>query len=188
MRGATLALLAALAAAPAIAQQAPAQQGGPAALTAPQQRMQACNAEASGKSLAGEARQRFMSECLSGPAAAPAQLDRSAQQDRQRACEQEATGRSLAGAARQSFLTACVAGTTGASATAPSGTGGEGRFASEAQAKRACAGAAVVWANPDSRVFHPEGSQFYGKTQQGGYMCRPAAEKAGYRIASGGRG
>jgi psiF repeat len=145
-----LPILAALAAGPAGAQPAPApqgtQQGGQPALTAQQERMRSCNAEAAAKNLNGEPRQRFVSSCLAGNT-----------------------------------------GAGGTSAAAAAGADSSGRFASEAQAKRVCGGDAVVWANPDSQVFHAAGSQFYGKTQQGGYMCRPAAEKAGYRLAGGGR-
>ncbi|MDO9707319.1 PsiF family protein [Paracraurococcus lichenis] len=189
MRGAALAALAAglfLAAGPALAQTAPPAEAQ-RALTAPQQRMQGCNAEAGRKSLAGEARQKFMSDCLSGNTT-EAQPALTAQQERMKTCQAEATTRNLSGEARQRYVNGCLSGNaaTGANA-APAPAGNGGRFASEAEAKRTCGGDAVVWANPDSKVFHAAGTQFYGKTQQGGYMCRPAAEKAGFRAAAAGR-
>ena len=174
----TLPLLAVLTILPAAAQQAQT------ALTAPQERMKACNAEAGTKSLNGEARQRFMSECLSTSAAAPAPA-LTAQQERMKACNADAASRNLSGEPRQRFMNSCLSGNTatGASAAAPAAANGSGRFASEASAKRTCGGDAVVWANPGSQIFHATGTQFYGKTADGGFMCRAAAEKAGYRLA-----
>jgi hypothetical protein len=150
--------------------------------------MRSCNAEAGTKNLAGDARQRFMSDCLAGnTAAAPAQPQLTAQQERMKTCNADAAARNLSGEARQRFMNSCLSGSTtaGGTSAAPMATDSSGRFASEAQAKRACAGDTVVWANPDSQVFHAAGTQFYGKTQQGGYMCRAAAEKAGYKQAGG---
>ena len=174
-----LPLLAALAIGPAAAQQA---------LTAPQERMKACNAEAGTKALAGEARQRFMSDCLS-TSAAPAPAPQTAQQEKMKTCNADAAARNLSGEPRQKFMSSCLSGSTvaGASAAAPAAADSSGRFASEATAKRACGGDPVVWANPGSQIFHASGTQFYGKTQDGGYMCRGAAEKAGFK-PSGGKG
>jgi len=39
----------------------------------------------------------------------------------------------------------------------------------------------VVWFNPASKTYFENGSQFYGKTNAGGYACRAFAEKEGYR-------
>ena len=39
----------------------------------------------------------------------------------------------------------------------------------------------MVWVNPDSKIYHKEGSQWYGKTKQGSYMTEAEAIKAGYR-------
>jgi len=179
-----LPILVALAIGPAAAQQA--QQ----ALTAPQERMKACNAEAGTKALAGDARQRFMSDCLSTSAApAPAPSPQAAQQEKMKTCNADAAARNLSGEPRQKFMSSCLSGSTaaGASAAAPVAADSNGRFASEATAKRSCGADAVVWANPGSQIFHASGTQFYGKTQDGGYMCRGAAEKAGFK-PSGGKG
>jgi hypothetical protein len=43
------------------------------------------------------------------------------------------------------------------------------------------AGKGMVWANPDSKVYHKEGSYWYGKTKTGSYMTEAEAVKAGYR-------
>ncbi|HJV36264.1 ComEA family DNA-binding protein [Geomonas sp.] len=43
------------------------------------------------------------------------------------------------------------------------------------------AGSGMVWVNPDSKIFHKEGSRWYGKTKQGAYMTESEAIKAGYR-------
>lgn len=43
------------------------------------------------------------------------------------------------------------------------------------------AGKGMVWVNPDSKVYHKEGSRWYGKTKKGSYMTESEAIKAGYR-------
>lgn len=49
-------------------------------------------------------------------------------------------------------------------------------------------GKGMVWVNPDSKVYHREGSHWYGKTRKGSYMTESEAIKAGYRPAKqGGR-
>ena len=57
----------------------------------------------------------------------------------------------------------------------------EGSYASEAEAKKACADAAVVWVNSRSKIFHAGGTRDYGKTKQGFYMCQAQAERSGFR-------
>jgi hypothetical protein len=42
-------------------------------------------------------------------------------------------------------------------------------------------GHGLVWVNTESKVFHREGSRYYGKTKQGKYMSEADAVKAGYR-------
>jgi hypothetical protein len=41
----------------------------------------------------------------------------------------------------------------------------------------------MVWANPNSRVYHKAGSRWYGKTRQGQWMTEQDAVKAGYHAA-----
>jgi len=43
------------------------------------------------------------------------------------------------------------------------------------------AGKGMVWVNTDSKVYHREGSYWYGKTKKGNYMTEAEAIKAGYR-------
>ena len=35
----------------------------------------------------------------------------------------------------------------------------------------------MVWYNPDSKIYFPPGSQFYGKTKNGRYTCEALADK-----------
>jgi hypothetical protein len=42
-------------------------------------------------------------------------------------------------------------------------------------------GHGLVWVNTETKVFHREGSRYYGKTKQGKYMTEDEAVKAGYR-------
>jgi len=39
----------------------------------------------------------------------------------------------------------------------------------------------MVWANPDSKIYHLEGDRWYGKTKKGEWMTEEDALKAGYR-------
>ena len=43
-----------------------------------------------------------------------------------------------------------------------------------------------VWVNPRTRVFHLQGSRWYGATKDGAYMSEQEALAAGYRLS--GRG
>jgi hypothetical protein len=42
-------------------------------------------------------------------------------------------------------------------------------------------GHGMVWVNTETKVFHREGSRYYGKTKQGKYMSEDEAVAAGYR-------
>jgi DNA uptake protein ComE-like DNA-binding protein len=44
----------------------------------------------------------------------------------------------------------------------------------------------MVWANPDSKVYHFPGDRWYGRTRHGQYMTEADALKAGYRAAKTG--
>jgi len=120
----------------------------------------------------------------SAPATAPAATPTPApaltpQQERMRACNAEAATKSLAGEPRQAFMSSCLSGASAAAAPTT--------FKTEAEAKRACAKDAVVWANTESQIFHAAGSQFYGKTADGSYMCQSVAQKGGFRAAGNAR-
>jgi hypothetical protein len=44
-------------------------------------------------------------------------------------------------------------------------------------------GPGLVWVNTDTRVYHKQGSRWYGKTRHGKYMLEADAIKAGYKPA-----
>jgi len=44
----------------------------------------------------------------------------------------------------------------------------------------------MVWANPDTKIFHQPGDPWYGKTKHGQWMTPAAAVKAGYQEAKKG--
>lgn len=58
-----------------------------------------------------------------------------------------------------------------------------GQYASEAEAKAACPGDPVVWANIGTKVYHHAGAGTYGKTKRGAYMCEKDTAAAGFRAA-----
>jgi len=72
--------------------------------TAQQNKMTTCNASASAKSLKGDDRKSFMSNCLK---AAPAPAANS-QQDKMKTCNATATTQALKGDARKTFMSDCL--------------------------------------------------------------------------------
>lgn len=58
---------------------------------------------------------------------------------------------------------------TGAATKAPAAGGGHG----------------LVWVNPETHVYHKEGSRFYGTTKKGKYMTEAEAMKEGNKAAKG---
>ena len=71
--------------------------------TAQQNKMTACNAEASAKTLKGDARKAFMSSCLKAkPAAAMTQ------QEKMKTCNATAGTQALKGDARKAFMSDCL--------------------------------------------------------------------------------
>ena len=79
---------------------------GAHALTAQQERMKSCNADATAKGLNGDARKQFMSSCLkdgAGDALTP-------QQQKMKSCNADATAKDLKGDARKTFMSECLKG------------------------------------------------------------------------------
>jgi hypothetical protein len=66
------------------------------------------------------------------------------------------------------------------SAAAPTGAG---EFTSEQQARYRCPSDTVVWVNTKSRVYHFAGTENYGHTKRGAYMCEADAKASGARAA-----
>ena len=107
--------------------------GAAEAQTSQQNRMGACNALAGERSLSGDARKSFMSDCLSkGPEAmaAPAKSGQASQQQRMADCNAAASAGGMMGVARKSFISD---GLKGDGATA---AGKEQACASQADAKK----------------------------------------------------
>ena len=46
----------------------------------------------------------------------------------------------------------------------------------------------MVWVNTDSKVYHKEGSRFYGKTKIGKWMTEDEVKKAGFKEAAAAAG
>lgn len=61
--------------------------------------------------------------------------------------------------------------------------GGVKQFKTEAEARSACGANEVTWANTRSYVLHDPGTQYFGKTSHGAYVCKGAALHAGYHEA-----
>jgi hypothetical protein len=54
-------------------------------------------------------------------------------------------------------------------------------FDSEAAAQKHCPKDIVVWSNiKGGGIFHVKGSKLYGKTRDGGFLCRREAEGTGW--------
>ncbi|TJZ74059.1 PsiF family protein [Chitiniphilus eburneus] len=77
---------------------------GAQAATDQQNKMATCNKEASAKSLKGDERKKFMSECLKKDSAAKP----TSQQDKMGYCNKEASAKSLKGDERKKFMSDCL--------------------------------------------------------------------------------
>lgn len=74
-------------------------------LTAQQQRMKSCNAEASGKHMKGDERRSFMSQCLKADNGAK---PLTAQQEKMATCNRTASDRQLKGDERRAYMKDCL--------------------------------------------------------------------------------
>lgn len=71
-------------------------------MTTQQSKMGTCNKEAGAKDLKGDARKKFMSECLSAA--------KMSQQDKMKTCNKEAGAKNMKGDARKKFMSECLSG------------------------------------------------------------------------------
>lgn len=78
-------------------------------LTAQQQKMKNCNAEAKSKELKGPERKTFMKTCLSA-SGAPAVAAKTTQQEKMKTCSADAKAKELKGADRKAFMSTCLKG------------------------------------------------------------------------------
>ena len=60
------------------------------------------------------------------------------------------------------------------------------QFCTDAEAQRRCPGAVVVWVNTNSNIYHKAGSNTYGHTKVGAYMCESDATAEGDRPSGNG--
>ncbi|HSP98350.1 MAG TPA: PsiF family protein [Candidatus Dormibacteraeota bacterium] len=74
------------------------------ALTAQQEKMKACNAEAAQKQLTGDARKTFMSDCLKADHGGL-----TPQQQKMKDCNASANTQHLKGESRKEFMSTCLA-------------------------------------------------------------------------------
>lgn len=70
------------------------------AATAQQEKMKTCNADATAKTLKGDERKAFMSDCLKAKPAT--------QQDKMKTCNADASAKTLKGDERKAFMSDCL--------------------------------------------------------------------------------
>jgi hypothetical protein len=56
-----------------------------------------------------------------------------------------------------------------------------------APAQQTCPRDTVVWVNTNSGIYHSPGMRWYGRTAQGEYLCKKAADSAGFRPTHNGQ-
>ncbi|GAA5787120.1 hypothetical protein GCM10007860_20150 [Chitiniphilus shinanonensis] len=81
--------------------------GGAQAANDQQNKMATCNKEASAKSLKGDERKKFMSECLKKDSATSSAKP-TKQQDKMGYCNKEASAKALKGDDRKKFMSDCL--------------------------------------------------------------------------------
>ena len=87
-------------------------------LTAQQQRMKTCNAQATDKHLTGDERQSYMSQCLKGGGD---EKELTAQQQKMKDCNRTASDKDLKGDQRRDFMSDCLRADRGGRANPAAG-------------------------------------------------------------------
>lgn len=77
-------------------------------MTPQQQRMTTCNQQATAKTLKGDARKTYMSDCLKNSSSKADEKSLTPQQQKMRECNATATTQSLKGDDRKKFMSACL--------------------------------------------------------------------------------
>ena len=82
--------------------------------------------------------------------------------------------------------TVMAAGAASAPAAAPASAASTAKKAVNTTAATAAAAApGQVWVNTDSKIYHCQGSQHFGKTKHGEHMQQAAAKAKGFKPAAG---
>lgn len=74
---------------------------------------------------------------------------------------------------------------TAAPAMAPPVASSQAKISRTSKTAAPGGGPGLVWVNTDTKVYHCQNSQFYGKTKKGQYMTEAAAKTAGSRADHG---
>ena len=80
------------------------------AMTAQQEKMKGCNAQATEQHLSGADRKGFMKTCLSNAPAAAEAKTLTPQQEKMKSCNADAKTKALKGAERKAFMKTCLSG------------------------------------------------------------------------------
>ncbi|MFL6515363.1 MAG: hypothetical protein ACJ8M1_10105 [Chthoniobacterales bacterium] len=103
------------------------------------------------------------------PSASPASKNPFGSLFKSKSSSSPAAGSTAAGAGAAGASAAGAKGSETVAKTAPEPGGGHG----------------LVWVNSETKVYHKEGSRYYGKTKKGKYMTEAEAIKQGARSAKG---
>lgn len=101
------------------------------------------------------------------------------------ACAQTTVPNPLAPDAHSSAPSVKTAPATPAAPAAPAAKPAKPAKTAAPKAQAPGGGAGKVWANSSSKVYHCEGSQYYGKTRKGEYMTEADARAKGYHGVGG---